>query len=110
MIGNLYSKEALVEAMKRISGMFSEYYKYTTMFVFGFSDKVPEDKIWLVDKICTQDEKRVFLMKPDGIVHKKILEIENEHNIKFDRPSEITKRILISLGFTPTDESNKSIK
>ena len=100
------NNEALVEAMKKISGMFSEYYKYTTMFIFGFCDDVPEDNVWLVHKICTQDGKRVFLMKPDGIVHKKILELENEHNIKFDRPSEITKRILVSLGFTPVDESN----
>lgn len=97
---------AFLEAMKKISGMFSEYYKYTTVSVFGFSDEVPEDTVWLVDKICTQDGKRVFLMKPDGIVHKKILELENEHNIKFDRPSEITKCILIFLGFTLTDESN----
>ena len=100
------NKEAFVEAMKKISGMFSEYYKYTTMFVFGFSDDVPDDTVWLVHKICTQDGKRVFLMKPGGIIHKKILELENEHNIKFNRPSEITKRILVSLGFTPIDESN----
>ena len=60
--------------------------KYTSRFCFGFSNNVQDDVVWSIDyDFFNQDGKHLFIMKPNGKVHKKILEWESQHTVKFDR-------------------------
>ena len=82
--------------------------KYTYYFVFGFCFDCKEDEVLVINEKYTQNGKRIILMKANGQIHKKILEIEKEYDFKFDRLSDEKikeiKKDLLYLGFT--DENN----
>lgn len=101
----MIDKKALEDAINRISVMTSEYYKRTRVMVFGFSYEVPEDAVWLVDESCTQDGKRIFLMKPGGLAHTKLVEAERKYEISIERVNGETAFKLLKLGFILTSET-----
>ena len=90
--------EKLEAAMWKI-----QYNDKIKSFVLGFT--IAEDnEAWVVDRdYRTQDDKSIILIKAKGLLHKKLTELEEKYDFKFDRINE--KTIDALSGFGLTDEN-----